>query len=169
MSYKEHENEALKLSSMGFAVVTISDTRTKENDESGEIIMKSVEDTNNKTEYYNIVKDDIKDVKDEIKKLLSFNKIQIIITNGSTGIGSRDIAVEAIKPLLEKELPGFGELFRMLSYQEIGSASMLSRAFAGVANKKLIFCLPGSKKAVKLAIEKLILPQAKHLIWSLQR
>ncbi|MEW6069456.1 MAG: molybdopterin-binding protein, partial [Candidatus Thermoplasmatota archaeon] len=97
------------------------------------------------------------------------NKIQIIITNGSTGIGNRDIAVEAIKPLLEKNLVGFGELFRTLSYQEIGSASMLSRAFAGVANKKIIFCLPGSKKAVKLGMEKLILPQVKHMVWVLEK
>lgn len=169
MGCEEHEKEAMKLSSLKFAVVTISDTRTKENDESGKIIMKMLEEKGHKINYYNIVKDDAAKVRAKVKKLLADNKIQIIITNGSTGIGNRDIAVEAIKPLLEKNLVGFGELFRTLSYQEIGSASMLSRAFAGVANKKIIFCLPGSKKAVKLGMEKLILPQVKHMVWVLEK
>lgn len=89
--------------------------------------------------------------------------------NGGTGFTKRDVTIEAIQPLLEKEMVGFGELFRFLSYEQIGSAAMLSRALAGSMNNMMVFCMPGSTNAVRLAMEKLILPEIRHLVWELRR
>jgi molybdenum cofactor biosynthesis protein B len=115
---------------------------------------------------YQIVRDEIWQVRKVVVDWLTDGEVDAIITTGSTGASPRDVAVEAIEPLLDKRLEGFGELFRRLSYDEIGSAAMMSRAFAGVANGKVVFCLPGSPNACQLALQKLILPELRHLVWT---
>ncbi|RJS85086.1 molybdenum cofactor biosynthesis protein MoaB, partial [Candidatus Bathyarchaeota archaeon] len=99
-----------------------------------------------------------------VLRMLKSRKIDVIITCGGTGISPSDVTIEAVRPLLEKELEGFGELFRLLSYQEIGSAALLTRAVAGVSKGKVIFCIPGSPNSVKLSLEKLVIPEAAHII-----
>jgi len=119
--------------------------------------------------HYEIVKDDARLISTTVKQCLDNPEVQAIITDGGTGVSPKDYTMEAITPLLEKELTGFGELFRWLSYQEIGSSSMMSRATAGVVGGKVLICLPGSPGAASLAMEKLIVPELPHLIWEANR
>ena len=119
--------------------------------------------------HHTLVKDDISEIRAALEDFLKNKNIQAIILNGGTGIGKKDVTIEAIKPFLEKELTGFGELFRYLSYKEIGSPAILSRAMACVGKGKLIFCLPGSTNACKLAMEKLILPELGHMVYEFER
>jgi molybdenum cofactor biosynthesis protein B len=114
--------------------------------------------------FYSILKDDADAVRKKIYELLRQEELQVIITSGGTGVSHRDITVETISPILEKKLAGFGELFRFLSYQEIGTASMMSRAIAGVVRGKVILCLPGSLGAANLAMDKIILPEIGHMV-----
>ena len=147
------------------AVITVSDTRTKETDKSGKLMIDSLMDANHQVNHYEIISDDKGIIEDTIKLAMHRDDIEAILINGGTGISQRDVTMEAILPLLDKELPGFGELFRYLSYQfDIGSASMLSRAIAGVANNRILFSTPGSTGAVRLAMEKLILPELGHAV-----
>lgn len=127
-------------------------------DESGKIIKDS---SNFEVIEYRLVPDDKQRIVSAFRELIE--KVDVIITTGGTGITPKDVTIEALEPLVDKELDGFGEIFRMLSYREVGTAAILSRAFAGVVNGKALFCLPGSKKAVKLAME-LINPSIKHVI-----
>ena len=113
---------------------------------------------------YTLLKNEAVSLEKKIQELLGHEELQVIITCGGTGLGSRDITVETIQPVLEKRLDGFGELFRSLSYQEIGTASMMSRAIAGVARGKVILCLPGSLGAAKLAMDNIILPEIGHMV-----
>ena len=167
MGYQEHKSKAP--GSTKCAVITISHTRTEENDDSGRIIRQKLEEKGHKIVASHILKDDAILVRDEIQRLLSDEAIQVIITNGGTGISQKDVTIEAISPLLEKRLDGFGEIFRFLSYQEIGSGSIMSRAMAGTARGKVIICTPGAVGAVELALEKLILPEIGHMGWEVTR
>jgi molybdopterin adenylyltransferase len=142
-------------------VITASDTRTPENDESGKLIRTMVEAAGHRVTHYEIAKDDAPRIRDAIAKALA--KADAVIVNGGTGIASRDTTIEVIRPMLTKELEGFGELFRMLSYQEIGSAAMMSRAIAGIADSKIVAALPGSPAGCRLALEKLLLPELGHI------
>ena len=146
------------------AILTISDTRTAETDTSGQLIKESLEQEGHHLVQYFILKDEPELIIDQIKQLSSQEQVQVIICNGGTGIAPRDTTYEALAQILEKTLPGFGELFRYLSYQEIGSRAIASRAIAGVYHQTLIFSLPGSTKAVKLGMEKLILQELSHLV-----
>ncbi|MEH2120897.1 MogA/MoaB family molybdenum cofactor biosynthesis protein [Nostoc sp.] len=146
------------------AVVTISDTRTLETDKSGQLIQQLLLDANHAVGAYTIIKDEPTQIQGQIESLAKSSNLDAVIFNGGTGIASRDTTYDAIEKLLEKTLPGFGELFRFLSYQEIGSRAIASRAVAGVYQDKLIFSLPGSSNAVRLAMEKLILPELVHLV-----
>ena len=150
------------------AVVTISDTRSKETDKSGQLIQQFLRDANYTIEAYVIIKDELEQIQEQMELLSTHASLDAVIFNGGTGIASRDTTYDAIEKLLEKTLPGFGELFRFLSYQEIGSRAIASRAVAGVYRHKLIFSLPGSSNAVRLAMEKLILPELAHLVSQLQ-
>jgi molybdenum cofactor biosynthesis protein B len=118
---------------------------------------------------YRLVKDEPDAIQQYLREGIASNDIQAILCNGGTGISFRDRSYEAVAHLLEKRLDGFGELFRMLSYQQIGSAAMMSRAVAGIAGNTVIFSMPGSKNAVALAMERLILPELGHLIWELNK
>ncbi|MEH2393658.1 MAG: MogA/MoaB family molybdenum cofactor biosynthesis protein [Nostoc sp.] len=146
------------------AVVTVSDTRTLETDKSGQLIQQLLLDANHAVGAYTIIKDEPTQIQGQIESLAKSSNLNAVIFNGGTGIAPRDTTYDAIEKLLEKTLLGFGELFRFLSYQEIGSRAIASRAVAGVYQDKLIFSLPGSSNAVRLAMEKLILPELVHLV-----
>lgn len=159
---EEHKSKAPK--SVNCAIVTISESRNFETDKSGILIKKLLEKNSHSIIDYSIVKDNEKLIFEKTNQLLKNDNIDVIITNGGTGVGETDITVETIKPLFEKELTGFSYLFSTLSYEDIGSATFLSRATAGVVNRIIIFCLPGSPKAVELAMNKLILPEIGHIV-----
>lgn len=149
------------------AVVTVSDTRTDETDDSGKIIVAALADGGHDSVTRRIIRDE----PDQIAALLDVltEAADVVIFNGGTGISRRDSTYEAIASKLEKTLPGFGELFRMLSYDEVGPAAMLSRAVAGVYRDTVVFSIPGSTNAVRLALDRLILPQLRHLVWEILR
>jgi molybdenum cofactor biosynthesis protein B len=146
------------------AVITVSDTRTLETDRSGQLIWQLLHDQGHIVAAYTLVKDEPNQIQAYLTDWSKRQDLQVMILNGGTGIAPRDTTYDAIAALLEKTLPGFGELFRWLSYQEIGSRAIASRAVAGTFRNKLIFALPGSSKAVSLAMEKLILPELRHLV-----
>ncbi|MFK0735520.1 MAG: molybdenum cofactor biosynthesis protein B [Gloeotrichia echinulata HAB0833] len=146
------------------AVVTVSDTRTPETDKSGQLIQQLLLSANHAVGAYTIIKDEPAQIQEQIELLGKRANLNAVIFNGGTGIAPRDTTYDAIEKLLEKTLPGFGELFRFLSYQEIGSRAIASRAVAGVYQNKLIFSLPGSSNAVRLGMEKLIIPELTHLV-----
>ncbi len=162
MSYQEHKQEAPK--SVTCAIIIISDTRTEQTDESGKLIKQKLSQNGHEVAFYTILKNEADSIKKQIDELLQKGELQVIITSGGTGVSHRDITVETVSPVLEKKLDGFGELFRFLSYQEIGTSSIMSRAIAGVARGKVILCLPGSLAAVNLAMDKVILPEIGHLV-----
>jgi molybdenum cofactor biosynthesis protein B len=149
-------------------VLTISDTRSLETDSSGALIVERLSHGGHSVVDRRIVKDDASAVADAVRGKLT-GPARAIITTGGTGIAARDMAFEAVSALFEKTLDGFGELFRHLSYQEIGAAAMLSRACAGVAKGRVIFVLPGSEAAVRLAMDRLILPELGHIAGELTK
>ncbi|MEA5549781.1 MogA/MoaB family molybdenum cofactor biosynthesis protein [Anabaena cylindrica UHCC 0172] len=146
------------------AVVTVSDTRNPETDKSGQLIQHLLLKADHSVGVYKIIKDEPAQIQQQIELLGKNADLDALIFNGGTGIAPRDTTYDAIEKLLEKTLPGFGELFRFLSYQEIGSRAIASRAVAGVYKNTLIFSLPGSSNAVRLGMEKLILPELVHLV-----
>ncbi|MEH7418332.1 molybdenum cofactor biosynthesis protein B [Neobacillus drentensis] len=168
MSSEEHKKEAPK--AVRCKIITVSDTRNQETDKSGRLMMEMLEGAGHKIADYCIVKDETAPIQAEILKGCDRDDIDVILTNGGTGIAKRDVTIETVEGLLEKEIVGFGELFRMLSYQEdIGSAAILSRAIAGVVKDKGVFSTPGSTGAVKLAMSKLILPEIGHVVRELKK
>lgn len=168
-SHRDHEQAAQEVKSLSFAVITLSDTRTEETDKSGQALRAGIEAAGHHVGRYAIVKDDPDLIRRELLLAIDDPRIAIVITNGGTGISLRDSAYETISGFLDKRLDGFGELFRMLSYEEIGAAAMLSRALGGIARGTVVFSLPGSTKAVRLGMEQLILPQAGHLYHELHK
>jgi len=142
-------------------VITASDTRTVDSDESGRLIKAMLEAASHEVAYYEIIRDEPARIAKAISEHLA--DLDGVIVNGGTGIAARDSTFEAVRSLLDKELPGFGELFRMLSYQEIGSAAFLSRATAGIRAGKIVVSLPGSPDACRLGLEKLLLPELGHI------
>ena len=147
------------------AVITVSDTRSHLTDKSGQLIQQLLLNASRVVGYYTIIKDEPTQIKNQLQAL---NYIDVVIFNGGTGIAPRDTTYDAVASLLEKTLPGFGELFRYLSYKEIGSRAIASRAIAGTYQNILVFSVPGSSNAVKLAMEKLILPEIEHLVSQLR-
>jgi molybdenum cofactor biosynthesis protein B len=145
-------------------VITVSDTRTYETDTSGRTIEALLTAAGHEVAGRTIVKDNPDLVRDTIIRQLATPGVQAIITTGGTGISSRDSTFEAIDAMLHKRLDGFGELFRMLSYEQIGSAAIMSRACAGLASGRIIVSLPGSEAAVRLALEKLLIPELAHMV-----
>lgn len=152
------------------AVLTISDTRTVETDKGGRIIREALEAAGHRVADYAIVKDEPSQIESQLRRWLDrAEQLDAVLTTGGTGIAGRDTTIEVVQRMLDKTLDGFGELFRMLSWDEVGPAAMLSRAVAGLAGETLIFAMPGSTNAVKLAMEKLIVPELPHLVWERSR
>lgn len=167
MSVQEHK--AYAPVSVSCFVLTVSDTRTEADDTGGQAIRQLLENGGHSVTGHAIVRDDPTAVIRAVNVCLADAGTRVIITTGGTGVTSRDGTFEAIDGLLEKRLTGFGELFRMLSYEQIGAAAMMSRAIAGTAGDKAIFVLPGSPDAVRLAMTKLILPELGHVVQQLNR
>jgi molybdenum cofactor biosynthesis protein B len=151
------------------AVVTISDTRTLENDRGGGLIVEMLAAVGHEVTDRRIVRDDPRDIEPLVRKLADPDATDAILLTGGTGIAARDQTFETISSLLEKSMPGYGELFRMLSYSDIGPAAMLSRAIGGVLNKVIVLTMPGSVAAVRLAMEKLIVPEIGHLVYEARK
>lgn len=164
---REHKVHAPR--SVGCFVLTISDTKTPETDTSGQLIRELLEKEGHVVRESAIVKDEPAQVQAVIRERCADPGVQAIILTGGTGITSRDSTFEAVEALLDKRLTGFGELFRFFSYQEIGAAAMLSRAQAGVCQGRIVFSLPGSPNACRLAMEKLIIPELGHLVREVSR
>lgn len=168
MSTQEHKQAAP--SHVRCMVITVSDTRTEETDKSGKLMIELLESAGHKVVDYVIVKDEAEPIKSEVLKGCSNPDIDVVLTNGGTGIAKRDVTIETVQSLFDKDIPGFGEIFRTLSYQEdIGSAAILSRAAAGVVNDRAVFSTPGSTGAVRLAMEKLIIPEIGHVVRELTK
>jgi molybdopterin adenylyltransferase len=158
------EHKALAPQSVRCYVVTVSDTRTDETDTSGRAISDLLCGAGHAIVGRSIVKDDPGQIRTLIERHLANPDVQVIITTGGTGIASRDSTYEVVAGMLHKRLDGFGELFRMLSYQDIGPAAMLSRACAGLVAHRIVVSLPGSEAAVRLAVERLLIPELGHLV-----
>lgn len=167
-SSEMHRKAAEGQGRVPIAIVTVSDTRTPETDVSGKLIRDLAEAAGHTIVDYRIVKDEPDEVLAALNDFAG-GQARLIIFNGGTGIGRRDRTYDVIHRSIEKPLPGFGEIFRMLSYEQVGAAAMLSRATAGVYRDKIVFSTPGSPNAVQLALEKLILPEIQHLAWELVR
>ena len=166
MSVEEHKAKGKR--SINCFVVTVSDTRDETTDTSGQLIKSLLANENHQLAGYRIVKDEPEQINTLLRDALKEKEVEAIIVNGGTGISPRDGTYEVIVKLLDKRLDGFGEIFRFLSYQDIGSAAIMSRAVAGSAQGKVLISLPGSKGAVGLAMEKLILPELRHMVSQLQ-
>ncbi|HLF85567.1 MAG TPA: molybdenum cofactor biosynthesis protein B [Nitrospiria bacterium] len=167
MGHKEHKEKSIK--DVNCMVITVSDTRSEEEDLSGQVIIKMLKDNLHTVSLYRIVKDNPNEIKEAIELGCSEKVVQAIILNGGTGISKRDSTYEVVDGLLEKRLDGFGEIFRYLSYQEIGPSAVMSRAVAGAYKGRIIFSIPGSEGAVRLAMEKIILREMGHMVWEINR
>ncbi len=151
------------------AIVTVSDSRTPETDTNRHYIERRMTELGHKVAAYRLIKDEPDQVASALNDMAALPEVRIILFNGGTGISPRDTTFDVISRMLEKTLPGFGELFRMFSYEQVGAAAMLSRATAGVYKKTLVFSMPGSPNAVETALEKLIIPEINHLAWEVVR
>jgi molybdopterin adenylyltransferase len=166
MSVHEHKEKGKK--SICCFVITVSDTRDETTDLSGQTIKSLLSGEGHQTNGYRIVKDEPAQIEELLIEALGSENVDAVIVNGGTGIAPRDGTFEVVNRVLEKKLDGFGEIFRYLSYLDIGSAAIMSRAAAGTARGKILISLPGSKGAVALAMEKLILPELAHMVSQLQ-
>ncbi len=159
---QSHRDQAPK--SVGVAVVTVSDTRTLQDDLGGAVIVQSLDSVGHRVISRSIVVDQLELIRTEVASLLANPQVDAVLLTGGTGLAARDQTTEAVQELLDAEIPGYGELFRCLSYQEIGPAAMLSRAMAGRVGRKLVFTMPGSPAGVRLAMDRLIAPELAHLV-----
>ena len=167
MGVQDHKQHAPR--SVRVYVITVSDTRTEENDSSGKAAKEMIAAAGHELAGYRVLKDEPAEVASCIRMIAEQKLADAVITSGGTGVSRRDSTYEAVASLLDKRLDGFGELFRMLSYAEIGSAAMLSRAVGGLHRGLVVFATPGSTAAVKLALDKLILPELGHLSFETHR
>ncbi|ADY23921.1 MogA/MoaB family molybdenum cofactor biosynthesis protein [Bacillus paranthracis] len=168
MSVTEHKKQAPK--EVRCKIITISDTRTEETDKSGQLLHTLLKEAGHTVTSYEIVKDDKESIQQAVLAGYHREDVDVVLTNGGTGITKRDVTIEAVSALLHKEIVGFGELFRMISYlEDIGSSAMLSRAIGGTIGRKVVFSMPGSSGAVRLAMNKLILPELGHITFELHR
>jgi molybdenum cofactor biosynthesis protein B len=164
---KHHRETAAK--DLGVFVLTVSDTRTPETDHSGRLVLELVEGAGQRITGAAIVPDDPGRIQAAVQLAVEEHDTDVVLITGGTGIARRDTTVDTVRPMLRKELDGYGELFRMLSFREIGSAAMLSRAVAGIITDKVVFVMPGSSGAVKLAMNQLILPEIGHIVRELRK
>lgn len=169
MGTEEHRRAAEARGPVGLAVVTVSDTRTPETDVNGTYLREAILGAGHRLASYRLIRDEPAALEQALEELTADRSVQGIILNGGTGISARDRTYDVLAPRLEKTIPGFGEIFRLLSYQQVGSAAILSRAVAGVYRGVLILSVPGSPAAVRLAWERLIRPEIGHLISELAK
>jgi len=162
MGVKAHKKNTPKRVDIG--IITVSTTRTKAEDKSGQWISKRAAKEGHRVVFHKVIPDTSAVILDTIRSVIEELGPQIILMTGGTGISSQDVTIETVRPLFEKELTGFGALFAQLSFEEIDSAAILSRATAGVVQKSIVFCMPGSLKACKLACKALIFPEIGHLV-----
>lgn len=168
MSYGQHQSDARPLVAR-CGVITLSDTRTPDSDTSGQTIRRLLETDGHAVTAQVLIRDEPAELRRALNDMLSRDDVDAILTNGGTGISKRDQTISVVEGILEQRLPGFGELFRMLSWEQVGSGAMLSRAVGGIAEGKPIFAMPGSTKAVELAMSKLIVPELRHLLGQLRK
>ena len=168
-SSAEHKKKAAERGPVSVAVVTVSDTRTPETDVNGKYLREELKASGNRVHSSRIIPDDPQRVDEVLDELTSQNDVQVVLFNGGTGLSRRDTTFDVISRKLDKTMPGFGEIFRTLSFEQVGAAAMLSRATAGVCQGKVVFSTPGSPAAVRLAWEKLIAPELQHLAWEVVR
>ena len=154
---------------LAVSVLTVSDSRTLESDTSGALIQEKLEAHGHKLAERVIVKDEAAEIRREVLRAIARPDVDVVILTGGTGVSVRDVTPETVEPLLDKILHGFGELFRTLSFEQIGPAAMLSRALAGTARGTAVFVTPGSSAAVRLAMDRLVLPEVGHIVGQLRR
>ena len=163
------QHRAYAPKAVGCAVLTVSDSRTVADDKSGQLIRSLLEAAGHRTAEHAIVRDDAEAIRFAVLRALARDDVDAVIATGGTGVSPRDVTPDTVEPLLEKRLAGFGELFRALSYPEIGAAAILSRALAGTAGGKVVYVMPGSTGAVRRGMEKLVLPELAHVVGQLRR
>ena len=168
MGHEEHRRESEKIKEIKFSLITVSDTRNIDNDETGRFIKGLLSEYNFSVVGHLIVRNRVDEIRKELMKVV-ISDTDVIILSGGTGVSKRDLTIEAVDPFFEKRLEGFGEIFRMLSHSRIGSAAIMTRATAGVIKDKIVFCLPGSPDAVEMAVKEIIVKEIRHLIWEIRR
>jgi molybdenum cofactor biosynthesis protein B len=167
-SSQEHKQKASRQGPVAVAIITVSDTRTVETDVNGRYLREQIEAGGHRVAAYRLIRDEAGQVAAVLDELAE-SEAQVLLWNGGTGIAPRDTTYDVLARKLEKTLPGFGEIFRMLSYEQVGAAAMMSRATGGVYRGKVVLSTPGSPAAVRLAWEKLIQPELEHLAWEVSR
>ena len=169
MSESVHKHRESAPDTVRVAILTISDTRTRETDTGGDIAEELLRDAGHEIVARRIVRDEVAGIRNNLVDLLASSDVDAVVTTGGTGISARDTTYEVVERMIEKRLEGFGEIFRMLSYEEIGAAAMMSRALAGAVGTKFVASLPGSRNAVRLAVEKLLVPELAHVVFELRK
>ena len=169
MSEAVHKHKESAPETVRVAIVTISDTRTRETDTGGDVAEELLGDAGQEVVERRIVRDEVSGIRNSLIDLLARSDVDAVLTTGGTGISARDTTYEVVERMIEKRLDGFGEVFRMLSYEEIGSAAIMSRALAGSVGSKFVASLPGSRNAVRLAVEKLLVPELSHVVFELRK
>jgi molybdopterin adenylyltransferase len=169
LSEAVHKHRESAPETVRVAIVTISDTRTPETDTGGDVAQELLEGAGQEVVERRIVRDEVAGIRNDLVDLLARSDVDAVITTGGTGISARDTTYEVVDRMIEKRLDGFGEVFRMLSYEEIGSATIMSRALAGSVGSKFLASLPGSRNAVRLAVEKLLVPELAHVVFELRK
>ena len=166
-SVRKHRESAPE--TVRVAILTISDTRTRETDTGGDVAEELLKDAGQEVVDRRIVRDEVAGIRNNLVDLLASPDVDAVVTTGGTGISARDTTYEVVERMIEKRLDGFGEIFRMLSYEEIGPAAIMSRALAGSVGSKFVASLPGSRNAVRLAVEKLLVPELSHVVFELRK
>jgi molybdenum cofactor biosynthesis protein B len=169
VSESVHQHREAAPETVRVAVLTISDTRTPETDTGGDIVEETMRGAGHKVVARDIVRDEATSIRTQLVDMLARPDVDAVVTTGGTGISGRDTTYEVVERMVEKRLDGFGELFRMLSYEEIGAAAVLSRALAGAVGTKFVASLPGSRNAVRLGMEKLLVPEIAHIVFELRK
>ena len=168
-STEQHKKIAAQQGPVNVAVITVSDTRTRENDTGGDLIENRVVSAGHRVVFRTIVKDEPDQIAGLLDSITQDTEARLLLFTGGTGIAPRDTTFDVISRKLDKHMPGFGELFRMLSFNEVGAAAMLSRATAGTYRGRVVMSMPGSPNAVQVAMDKLIIPEIEHLAWEVAR
>ena len=169
MSESVHKHKESAPETVRVAILTISDTRTPQTDTGGDVAEGLLKGARQEVVERRIVRDEVSGIRNNLIDLLARSDVDAVVATGGTGISARDTTYEVVERMVEKRLDGFGEIFRMLSYEEIGSAAIMSRALAGSVGSKFVASLPGSRNAVRLAVEKLLVPELSHVVFELRK